>query len=175
MSLTKSQAFRVKPVTGLVEIGHPVTALEGAAEALALTMDGPDTDWTYSATAEGLTGEVAVNGKDMDGEPGLVYAGPVGGSVDVRFSNVDVIGDPSALPEATDKVTLGVFRNNDLVGHADEGYVAELDTGTAEFNGECTVTNLQTGDVLRVGLIMGSGSEDGLDFLVEEGGEFVLV
>jgi hypothetical protein len=172
---TNARSLSVKPLRGELVIGQVALPLEGTAEAQPLAFLDDSEDWTYSATAEGNGGEVAVNGIDLDLEPGLVYAGPVGAHVDVVFSNIDVQADiGSVAPEAADQLTVGVFKNNHLVKAADEGWVAEFDTGTAEFNGSCVVGNLQTGDVVRLALMVHEGSEDSLVGHVSESGAFII-
>jgi hypothetical protein len=130
-----------------------------------------NSDWTYSATAEGRTGEVAVDGVDMDLEPGLIYSGPVGGAVRVAWDNVDVSAGDIA-PEATDRISCALYLNNTLVAGSDEGSVNELDTVTAEFSGSVVLNNLQTNDVLRIGL-QGSGEET-VDLNVSQGGHLTI-
>jgi hypothetical protein len=130
-----------------------------------------NSDWTYSATAEGRTGEVAVDGVDMDGEAGLIYSGPVGGAVRVAWDNVDVSAGDIA-PEATDKINCALYLNNTLVAGSDEGSVSELDTVTAEFSGSVVLNNLQTNDVLRIGL-QGSGEET-VDLNISQGGHLSI-
>ena len=161
-----------RAVTGWFQPTNEIDALEGTAEALAFNVEGPSSDWTYSATAEGLTGEVAVNGIDMDLEPGLIYAGPIGASAAFQIE-LDLKAGQVA-PEAADDVTLGVFRNNDLIAHAPEGFVSELDTETAEFTLQGTVDNLQTGDVLRVGVIAHAGNEDAVEYATSGHGLLII-
>lgn len=177
MTLTHSRPLGVKPVSGGVDAITKASPLEGTAEALSATYHGPNVDWTYSETAEGRTGETPINGLDMDGEPGLIYAGPAGASAQVAFTNVDVkaAGTGASLPEATDQYTVGIFRNNELVKQCDEGWQAEFDSETVEFNGDGVVTNLQSGDVLRIGLLTHESSEDSLQLTVDEGGEINIV
>ena len=174
MSLSNHQTFEAQPAIVSIPVGETAAPLEGTAVALALNPDSINTQWTYSATAEGLTGEVAVNGIDMDGQPGLIYSGPVGGQVRVSFTNIDVAGSKALLPGAADAFTIAVFKNNSLVGKSDEGFAAEFDTATVEYNGSTIVGNMQTGDVLRFGLITEAASEDGQVLTVVGGGEIVL-
>jgi hypothetical protein len=174
MTLTNSQALKVQPLRGQLDVGLRAAALEGTAVALEGRYDGPATHWTDSDDAEGLTGAVAVAGVDMDLESGLVYAGPVGAHLNIAFTNVDVRGSLGGAPEAADTLNIGVYRNNDLVGSSDEGFVAEFDTATAEFNGTVEVDNMQTGDVIRFALMTGEGSEDSLLVDLVEGGEILI-
>jgi hypothetical protein len=153
------------------------TTAEGA-EALAITdsssIAGNESgDWAYSATAEGRTGEVAVDGIDVDAEPGLIYTGPAGGAVRVAVKNLDV-SEGTIAPEAGDSVVAAVLLNNTVVAYADEGFTAELDTETAvEFNMDTYVGGLQSGDVIRVALI--GGAEETADWDVAEGGTIDIV
>jgi hypothetical protein len=144
-----------------------------AAEALALEGTTVNQiDWVYSATAEGLTGEVAVGGIDLDGEPGLIYGGPLGAGVRVSVANVDVDHGLIA-PEATDTAVVALFVNNTVVAYADEGFTAELDAEPAiEFNLDTYVGPLSVGDVLRVGII--GGTEETLDLDVALGGSLMI-
>jgi hypothetical protein len=141
------------------ETAEGVFGTANLAESLALTEGYSELgDWTYSATAEGRTGEVAVSGIDLDGEPGLIYSGPAGGAVRVTCRDLDV-AEGTIAPEAADSVVAALFLNNDIVAFADEGYTAELDTEAAvEFNFDTYVGGLQVGDVLRLGLV-GGGEE----------------
>jgi hypothetical protein len=176
MTLTNSRPLRPTAVTGAFDDAPAASALEGTAEALDLLFDGnANGDWTYSATQEGRTGEVAGDtGADMDGEPGLRYDGPAGASVRVNVTDLDIGPSTSAsgAPEAADEFTVGLFRNNDIIGHADEGWASEFDTATAEFNVSAVVDNLQPNDVLRVGLMAHEGNEDSVFLGVAHGGSF---
>lgn len=174
MSLSHHSSMEAQPAVLSVAAGSQEAALEGTAVALALVTESVNTQWTYSATAEGLTGEVAVAGIDMDGQPGLIYSGPVGGQVRVSFTNIDVAGSKALLPGAADAFALAVFKNNSLVGVADEGFAVEFDTATAEYNGSTIVGNMQTGDVLRFAVMTEAASEDGQLLTVVNGGEIVL-
>jgi hypothetical protein len=150
----------------------PSRSTSPGATAEAIPFNGLDwaLDWTYSETAEGLDGEVAspVGSFDMDGEAGLIYDGVPGGSINVRAA-VDVSAG-NLTPEATDSVILAIFKNNDPIGQADEGFVAELDTGTAEFN-VSAYTTLKTGDVLRVALVGATANETDVDYALSEDGQ----
>lgn len=154
--------------------------LEGTAEALALEEAAGLTeagDFVYSATAEGLGGEVAgPEGIDLDEEPGLIYSGPTGAKIRVQFNNLDIVETDDEAPEATDSWTAGVFVNNKLVALCDEGFVAELDTQTAaELNLENGVgVQLTELDVIRIGLISAVGNEDDQTVDVAEGGTLVI-
>lgn len=127
-------------------------------EALGLTEAYSELgDWTYSATAEGRTGENAVNGIDLDEEPGLIYRGPAGAGV--RVAAVLGVSEGTIAPEAGDSVVAAIFLNNDVIAYADEGFVSEIDTGTTTtFNVDTYVGPLQEGDVVRLGLV-GGGEE----------------
>jgi hypothetical protein len=127
---------------------------------------------TYSATAEGRTGEVPVAGNDLDGGPGLIYSGPAGGAVTVEVVGLDVTTGAIGGPEATDAVTAAVFVNNDIVAVADEGFVAELDSVTAEFNMATYVGNLQPLDVIRVGVF--NNTEESVSLDIALGGKALV-
>lgn len=140
------------------ETAEGTVGTSNLAEALALTEGYDETgDFIYSATAEGRTGEVAVDGNDVDGEPGLIYSGPTGTQVRLEIEDLDV-AEGTIAPEAGDSVVAALLQNNTIIAYADEGYTAELDTETAvEFNIATTVT-LTEGDVVRVALL-GGGEE----------------
>lgn len=140
------------------ETAEGVLGTDNTAEALALTEAYVETgDFVYSATAEGRTGEVAVAGVDLDGEPGLIYSGPSGVAYRVSIAGLDV-SEGSIAPEATDSVTAALYQNNTVVAFADEGFVSEIDTGTAVAFNFDTYVSLTEGDVLRLGLL-GGGEE----------------
>lgn len=168
------QKFAAQPLVGVLQTGVYELAAEGGAISIPLTLSGVNTQWTQSAAAEGLTGEVAVSEVDMDDGPGLIYAGPVGGHVHIDWKNIDFKAQVGLTPEAADELTLAVFKNNEVVGHSDEGIAVEFDTATVEFNGTCAVGNLQTGDVLRFGFVTCESTEDALVINLAEGGEVVL-
>jgi hypothetical protein len=156
LAVSEYQILTTEAAAAEVAEGVPGTA--NLAEALALTEGYSEIgDWIYSATAEGRTGEVAVNGIDLDGEPGLIYSGPAGAAVGVTFEGIG-ISEGTIAPEATDGATLALFKNNDLVDYADEGFVLLTGETVHDMNLSTYVAGLQTGDVLRVGLV-GSGSE----------------
>jgi len=147
------------------ELGESL-ALEGATPAV-------NGDWAYSATAEGRTGEVAVNSIDLDGEPGVIYSGPAGGAVRVKVANLDIL-EGTIAPEAADSVTAALFLNNDVVAFFDEGFVSEIDTEIAsEMNVDTYVGGLLSGDVIRVGLI--GGGEETADWDVALGGTLNII
>jgi hypothetical protein len=178
MTLTNSTKLRSVTINGdFAEATASAVVAEGA-EALALTTSeaiagNESGDWLYSGTAEGRTGEVAVDGIDLDGEPGLIYTGQPGNYVRVKVANLDVDHGLIA-PEATDQLTAAVFVNNTIHGFADEGFAVELDAEPAiEFNFDTIVGPLQSGDVIRVGLV--GGGEETLDLDVAEGGSIDVV
>ena len=70
-------------IGSLVPADGSVTSTEGAPA------------FEYSATAEGRTGEVAVDGIDLDGEPGLIYQGPAGVFNPGRSQDPDLPGNPA--------------------------------------------------------------------------------
>lgn len=157
MSLTKNVRFVLSPV---VTSASPTMTVEPGTTSEAIELMGFDSgnaDWTYSSTAEGRTGEEAINGFDMDDDPGLIYTGPNGASVNIRVTDLDLSAGLTT-PAAGDTYTVAVFKNNELVAHADEGMFAELDTLTVEYNLEGTVTNLVQNDVIRVAVVATPGS-----------------
>lgn len=150
------------------------TVAEGA-EALALEGATPAVsgDWAYSATAEGRTGETAVNSIDLDGEPGIIYSGPAGNAVRVQVKGLDVL-EGTIAPEATDSVAAALFLNNTVVDYFDEGFVSEVDTATlVEMNIDTIVPGLQSGDVIRVGLI--GGGEETADWDIDNAGSVNII
>lgn len=131
-------------------------------------------DWSYSATAEGRTGETAVNGVDLDLAPGIIYAGPSGASVRVQIKDFD-IDEGTINGGATDTVTLALYVNNDQVATADEGFVTELEVeAVLEFNLDTYVGPLQELDVLRVAYFQGSENAE-LDLEVLNTGSLNIV
>lgn len=158
-SITTTEAAAAETAEGALGTAN-------TAEALALTEGYSELgDWVYSATAEGRTGEVAVAGIDLDGEPGLIYNGPAGAHVRVAFKNLD-ISEGTIAPEAGDSVTAAVMLNNTVVAYADEGFVAEIDTEAAvEFNCDTIVGPLQPLDVIRLALV--GGGEETADWDVD--------
>lgn len=150
---------------------------DNLAEALALTEAFSELgQFIYSATAEGRTGEVANadSAIDLDGEPGLIYSGPSGAAFNIGFNNVDVL-EGTIAGEATDSVVVALMVNNEIVAFADEGYTAEIDTGTAvEFNLENgTYVVLQESDVVRLALI--GGGEEVTDWDIDTVGNLYVV
>ncbi len=174
MTLSKhSNPWKFYPIHGdfteaaAAETAEGVQGTANLAEALALETILPADGLLpleggmleYNATAEGRTGEVAVNGNDLDEEPGLVYGGPAGvfNHLQVRITNLDVL-EGTIAPEATDSVVAAVFVNNDIIAFADEGYTVEIDTATlVEFNID-TIVTVTEGDVVRFALV-GGGEE----------------
>ena len=136
--------------------------LEGATPAVS-------GDWAYSATAEGRTGEVAVNGIDMDDAPGVIYSGPSGVAVRVQVTGFDI--DLAIIaPAAINTLALGLYLNNTLVDYCDEGFVTELDDEVVdEFNLDTYVGAIQEGDVIRMGYVQGTENAE-LDFTAVVGG-----
>ena len=137
MTLTGNVKLRSVSINGDFEAGteHSVVAEGGEAYAMTTSDEvaGNETgDWTYSATAEGRTGEIAVNGIDVDDQPGMIYSGPAGGAFRVKVTNFDVVDGDIAV-EAADTAVMAILLNNTVVAFADEGFVAELDI-SAEYN-----------------------------------------
>ncbi len=152
MTLTNSRMITKVTMNGLTA---PVGDLPGNANklvAVPMIVDGQGETGAlaYSSAAEdnGTTG-------NLDDLAGLIYTGTPGGYVNVEVYDLDVrasIAPLATFPEATDTVSAGLFINSTLVGTFDEGAVAELDTGTAEFNTNQVVGPLFSGDVVRIGL-----------------------
>jgi hypothetical protein len=158
-----------------VEDAEAIEGTQGTAslaEALGLTEGSTQTeagDWIYSATAEGLTGETAVLGLDVDDEPGVIYSGTPGAQCSVRVEG-SIVGEGTIGGEAGDSGTLVVLRNNTVVGIAEEGFVDLGVAATYDMNvTECVVTNLQQGDVLRLAYLS-DGSE--IQDMEVAGGDF---
>jgi len=175
MTLTNSTKLQSTEAQGDFSEATAAAVAAEVAESLALEGVTPavNGDWTYSGTAEGRTGEVAVNGIDLDGEPGLIYSGPPGNAVRVKFTNLD-IDHGLIAPEAGDTAAVALFVNNDIIAFADEGFVAELDAEPAiEFNLDTYVPGLQTSDVIRIGIV--GGGEETLDLDVAVGGTINIV
>lgn len=170
MTLTNSRRFQPVPVAGTFPNKAHIEGGDDTAVALSMYFKGPNADWSYSETAEGLTGETAVSGIDLDESPGLIYAGRAGAGVTVSFKDLDIQGSLFNTPEATDEITVVILKNNTLVGYADEGLVSEFDTATVEFNGAAYLDNMQAGDVIRIALKSQEGNEASLDFDVVENG-----
>jgi hypothetical protein len=172
MTLTSNMKLESAALSGDFAEDASAAVIAEAGEGQVITVVD-NTDWTYSGTAESIGGEVTgVGGLDFDAEPGIVYSGPVGGAVQVNFTNLDVAAGLIA-PEATDTATVAIVLNNDIVAFADEGYVNELDALTVEYNASTYIGNLQTSDVIRVAIV--GNTEETLDLDVAEGGEFDII
>ncbi len=139
--------------------------------AVAAALEGPvptlHEDFLYSATAENRVEEVAVDGQDMDDEPGIIYSGPSGVTIRVQIDNFDIDAATTIAAAQIDTVCLGLYVNNTLVDYADEGFLTELDNEVAdEFNLDVTIRNLQENDVIRVAYVQGTeNAELDLDLL----------
>lgn len=138
-------------------------------------------DWTYSATAEGRTGEVAVitNGvsNDFDGAPGFIYSGPTPGAA-VRFAIKDLNVTANAITGPTEGETyaFALMKNNDVVAYTDEGYTDGADMSALEINLDTYVPGLITGDVLRLACLSLEGNADEeADITVAEAGAVIIV
>jgi hypothetical protein len=121
MPLTNNTKFSVEPVLGETDEDADVSLILGVAEATAVTVPTEQTEFVYGATAEdnGIAGI-------LDGQPGLVYAGPNGGYARVKISNHDVLEHAIiAVPEATDTVALAIYKNSEVAAYGDEGFVAQ--------------------------------------------------
>lgn len=184
MSLTKNVrlagglTYAIGPSeAAAAEVAEGTFGTTNLAEALGLTEGFSELgQFVYSATAEGRTGEEPNENSaiDLDGEPGLIYSGPSGVAFNIGFGNID-ISEGTIAPEATDKVTVALMVNNDIVAFADEGYVTEIDTEVAyEMNLENgTYVVLQESDVVRLALI--GGGQEVTDIDVDTAGSLWIV
>ncbi len=175
MTLTGNTRLRTVSVNGQATEVADVDIVAEGGEALpfidSATAAGFESgDWLYSATAEGRTGEVAVNGIDLDDEPGFMYTGPVGNAVRVKVKGLDIV--EAGIADAADSQTMAIMLNNTVIAYADEGFVAELDI-LAEFNADTYVGGLQNLDVIRVAIIGGTEETDELD--LDEAGSIDIV
>lgn len=159
MSLSKHAGLHDPIKFSFTEAAAAEVSAAEENESLALTADGAESvNWTYSATAEdnGTAG-------DLDGEPGVIYRGEGTQAVRVSIRDLD-LAEGTSPPEATDEVTIGVYKNSTLVAYADEGFVSELDTETAaEMNVDTVVDAVGENDVIRVGLIGDNGETIDID------------
>jgi hypothetical protein len=157
--MTLTNSTKLESVHTSAEVsGLELTIVDETAEAMAFETPIPaEGDWTYSATAEGRTGEtpVTVNGVsvDLDGDPGFIYSGQDGGAVRVE-----------------------------VVAYADEGYIAEISTDEADALAETQlgvdtyVGGLKTGDVIRWAVIPAEGqANEEFDLTVAESGQLLIV
>jgi hypothetical protein len=166
--------------------GLELTIVDETAEAMAFETPIPaEGDWTYSATAEGRTGEtpVTVNGVsvDLDGDPGFIYSGTPGGAVRVKVAGFDIAAGIIA-PAAGDNAVFALMKNNDVVAFADEGYIAEISSDEADalaetpLNVDTYVGGLQEGDVIRWAVIPAEGqTNEEFDLTVAEAGQLLIV
>lgn len=150
----ESDPFVVTPVLGETDEDAQVDLTANGAEATAVTIPAEALDFTYSATAEdnGTAGA-------LDAQPGVIYNGPNGNYVRVKIANHDVVEHAIiTVPEATDTVTLAVYKNSELAALSDEGYTAQNEIAI-EFNLDAIVGPLNTNDVIRVALLAGGKGE----------------
>jgi hypothetical protein len=154
MTLTTVQRFAIEPVLGETDEDADVSLITGIAEATALTIPTEQTEFVYSAIAED-NGTAGI----LDGQPGLVYAGPQGGYARVKVKNHDVVEHAIiAVPEATDTVALALYKNSELAAYGDEGFVTQNEIAI-EMNVDAVVGPLNVGDVVRVALVGGGKLE----------------
>ena len=145
------------------------------AEGLALTVSDMTNvvDWTYSATAEDNTTDVHQQGEaiapsEMDLQPGLIYSGPSGVTVQVTVTELDILEGAISLAEENDSLNVAVYLNSTGMFESDEGLSRDLDTETAvEFNLSGALHNVQESDVIRIGIY--STTEETLDWDNTEG------
>ena len=152
MTLTNNRMITKVTMNGLTAPAGYFADSAEKVRAIELIMDGQGETGglAYSESVE-VNGAVG----DLDDQPGLVYEGTPGGYINLEVYNLDAkanVAPATTAPEATDTVSAGIFINSTLVGTFDEGPVAELDTGTAEFNTNQVVGPLFAEDVVRVGL-----------------------
>jgi hypothetical protein len=173
MTLTNNQRLRSVSINGDFEAVVDVDLATTVPEAIPMTLSidtatFETSDWTLSEAAEdrGVAGA-------LDGQDGIIYSGPAGGAVRVKVTNLDV-DEESIIANAADACTAAIYLNSEVVAYADEGFVAELDI-TAEFNMDTYIGGLQTGDVIRVGIVAASGSEAAWEAGVAEGGTIDIV
>ncbi len=144
------------------------------AEALALTVTDLTNvvDWTYGATAEDNTTDIHSPGEqtppsEMDLQPGLVYSGPSGVTIQVKITELDIL-EGAIEPEEGDGLNVAVYLNSTPFGESDEGRQQDFDTETAvEFNLTVAIPNVQESDVLRFGMY--GTSEETVDWDNTEG------
>ncbi len=179
-------AINTRPLTKVQQIQGDFEADTSAdtageeSEALALTVTDATNpiDWTYNSSTEDNTTDIHSPGEDtppeeMDDQPGLLYNGPSGVSVNVVVRNLDVSEGSIIAPAATDRVNAVVFLNSTVMISSDEGSQVEVDTETAvEFNVKGTIHNIQENDVIRFG-VQGVG-ESSVDWSIAEGGEWTI-
>ncbi len=148
---------------------------DGVAIGLALTVDAsPGYDgleWTYSATAENRGG-----GGLHDDLPGVIFEGPseVWREVAIEVTGLDINEGTIIAPEGTDAVTLALYLNSALVAISDEGFSSTIgEPSTLEFNLEAViqVTDL---DVIRFAVLSPEGTEASTEYVITEGGEWVV-
>jgi hypothetical protein len=154
MTITSNKKFAIEPVLGETDEDADVNLLLGVAEATALTVPTEQTEFVYSATAED-NGTAGI----LDGQPGLVYAGPNGGYARVKVQGHDVVEHAIiSVPEAGDTVALAIYKNSDVADYGDEGFVTQNEIAI-EMNVDTVVGPLQTNDVIRVALVGGGLKE----------------
>lgn len=154
-----------------------LAATEGNAQLVPLDETGIDPiyavnpDWQFTENAENPAGEVPVNSIDFDATDGIVYTGdaPTAVNVTVLVDTAAGAGIGAIAPTSTDTAVLALYKNNDLVGYADEGFAAELDAA-AEWN-LSTYVNVNEGDVLRLAFV--NGQAEAFDLEVVETGSLV--
>lgn len=140
------------------------------SEALALEGASPNPHLTYSATAEdnGTAGA-------LDGEPGVIYSGPVTTALRVSVAGL-ALSEGTIAPEATDDIAAGVFKNSTLVAtlatEAGVSVITETDAFLATMEGDVIVDAVADGDVIRIGLI--SLNEETVDIDVALGGAWSI-
>ena len=132
------------------------TAAEIAAEgseAFALEGASLSPHFAYSATAEdnGTAGA-------LDGQPGVIYSGPVQTAVRVSVSGLTLLEGAIQAPEAADSFVGAVFKNSTQVAtlatEAGTAIITELDTETAVvLEGDVIVDAVADGDVIRIGVV----------------------
>lgn len=169
MTLTFAEKLSTPEVTGTSEVAADATLVDEAATVIPLNAPTFNPHFSFSESAENNGGEVAVNGHDLDETDGYVYSGP-GGAVQVVASIVS--GPGEIAPGATNTMTVALFKNNDIVGYAEEGVVSELDAAEPTWNIN-TYVPLVEGDVLHFAGVQFTDNEE-LDIEFDEGGTIQL-
>lgn len=159
---------RSAPMTGDFSEAAAAETVAEASVSLALEATTLSPHYTYSATAE----DAGVVGA-LDASPGVTFSGPMVTAVRVSFSGL-VLSEGTIAPEATDSLSVGVFKNSVLQSTATnetvsgEQVVTELDAFAATMQIDTIIDAVAPGDVIRFGII-GLGEET-VDIDVAVGG-----
>jgi hypothetical protein len=144
---------RAAPITADFSEATAAEVVAEGSEAFALEGASLSPHWSYSATAEdnGTAGA-------LDGQPGVVFSGPVTQAVRVSVSGLQLLEGAIQAPEATDSFVGAVFKNSTQVAtlatEAGTAIITELDTETAVvLEGDVIVDAVSDGDVIRIGVV----------------------